>query len=65
LRTIAEIGALSSSAYTNIPRNKGDITKRRTDQNCRLMEIEENKEIDFTVEYPNKIKNRTDKTKPE
>jgi hypothetical protein len=29
------------------------------------MEIEENKEIDFTVEYPNKIKNRTDKTKLE
>lgn len=64
-RKKAGICTFFSRAYINIPKNKGEITKRKTDRNCRLMEMEDNKQIGFIVEYPNKIKNRTDKTKPE
>ena len=48
-RIMVGICTFSSRQYTNIPKNKGEITKRTTAQNCRLMEMEENKEISFTV----------------
>ncbi len=49
-RKKAGICTFFSRVYINIPKNKGEITKRKTDRNFRLMEMEDNKQIGFIVE---------------